>query len=1351
MLRVTAADSNFFVMVSYVQKPTEAMEEVIQAIQAFRAKLSLKWYQQFVNQDPEACLASVWVTLFTLVKDDDSGIRIAAYSAIGALLFALTPFAGSVIQSSFSKAVADIQEVIPRASIAIVTSFLFISQAISPVILDQFITSTPVLHHFGVDVSQFIQFMPKFIPLMGPLPLEFHQALLRSLLCAFGRSPNPGFVRCVKLLVSLNPERLMDDLMEFILSNSLNQTILALGPDLLDDPKNYALLESRLEKFIEVSLNVIHGQGILADFELACNTLAVLVKNCKGEFLLSLTKRIEENMLPSYPKHFERFLFQIPGKFEQLFISEEDSNSVRIAKIRALARFVESAEAGSDRMPTILKMFAGCIQQQGDVFTTLVDAVSSGFSKLIGVNDQIFANLLVQILDAKNLVWTQSVAVVKLLLAMGPDCKLVDGFHQIAFKKAMKFSLSDHDELRSIAMKGVTAFVELSAIPIILDFFCSIDIFDGQICLRGLDLLHAVLDVIHPSFLMPLADLVCETILFHNSDWQVAGQGFRFLFRCSVFDLGLNSCADWIIRMHRWIVQMDSVVQSLYKFDPLPPLLTTIETDIIASDIIAAKDQMIPLFYCYQYFVNCRNVPFQIKSQFAVELVKIFPGIVRETHRWLAHEKLDNYRTTVEWMLNNGSSARCCAMCCDFLGASGVQPSEQTMSTVKFWMKNKRVMVASIAYSFYRLFRDKSGDPERKWADLIESRLDRVNLTIFRIKCHTLAVEEFAAFLKEVPFAQWPLYDGDFIEWFMKTTDKFDVNWENCDDPHLRFVFHFKDRFAVDREGELEVSYRIRRLRFQERKDIVLFPVECDKRQSCISQLLKGKVECSESHICSFLRFSTVEINSETFVELVQQIKSPETAIAAIEFAKRSALQIRDSEIVRFLKMGDSKLTHKVALVEFVSAREDIFKLPFRAGDFLHEYRKGFIAKSRSLIELAALIAEAGFSAASIAEFVGELTVNISEVMSHKRLMAMLKVIEVTLLTYGRRLGEAFFQQLDNCLAKLEVIDVPGMYTCLSLILAKLFAMAPPNLLRLCESFDRIVPQSALFVIAEALALVKGPILCTRLAKSSLTDLFVIDLPSQKLRLLRAVDCLVTSPQQMPYYFAGFSQVMRVFSEDCDKPFFDRILANLASTTASSVRFDLVRPMFVQKILPLLFPEPNSPQFVEVSRAISVVTQALGPPIDGYSEFIDQMLVNCHPMAANYYCDFVQFLLRSDMNEDRRSDVTLQQIHVLQKIWGSFPTVENGERLLGALKQPYEGFEPGFMVLGKLAMLAVPCLAVLVLVKKYVKGSSNEEIAACKTWYGNLCDSYGDDVKAKCIGLILDGRSAEVIELLTAV
>jgi hypothetical protein len=180
-----------------------------------------------------------------------------------------------------------------------------------------------------------------------------------------------------------------------------------------------------------------------------------------------------------------------------------------------------------------------------------------------------------------------------------------------------------------------------------------------------------------------------------------------------------------------------------------------------------------------------------------------------------------------------------------------------------------------------------------------------------------------------------------------------------------------------------------------------------------------------------------------------------------------------------------------------------------------------------------------------------------------------------------------------------------------------------------------------------------------------------------------------------------------------------------------------------------VFPHPDSPQFLELSRAISVVTHALGPPIDGYSEFMDQILAKGHPQAAVYYCDFVQLLLKNDMDEDRKSDAILQQIQVLQKIWTCDPTVENCERLAGALRQPCEGFEAGFMLLGKLAMLDVSLLGLLVLIKKFVEKSNEEGLEGCKKWYESVVDSYGEGIKGKCIGMVLEGKGLEVVDTLS--
>ena len=480
MLRVTQKDYNFFLLCSYIKSPPPDPSKLVKVIQTFRSKLSLKWLDLILDdEDPVDCLKYVWLVLFKISTHNDATVRVSVYNAIGGLIFAILPFSPHHLMESFSKATQE-YKLTTRASICIVSSFLYICHFISPADLEDFVTNTPVIPHFGADVSGYIQYIPKFIRLMTPLDVQFHKVLLRSLLSSFGRKPNHDFVKSVVLLVAFNPEVLIKDLMEFIMSNSLNQTILAIGPQILLNDSIFVLLsDTYISHFLDASLSVISNtESILSDFEQACGTLSILVNRYEGAKLDELKEKIRKNTtlddgktLKEYPKHFQRLLLQLPTPLDELKIDPKDANSIKCAKINALVNYTRKTD---DRNP-VLDMLSSLNESipEGDVLTALINSLQPLFHLLLHESpdldnfrkeNQLLSNLIRSILLRKGMTWLQNVSLLNLLSSIGVDLgnRLIPDFEEIVIPLILDFSCSQQIELSSVATSTLKAFVSLT-------------------------------------------------------------------------------------------------------------------------------------------------------------------------------------------------------------------------------------------------------------------------------------------------------------------------------------------------------------------------------------------------------------------------------------------------------------------------------------------------------------------------------------------------------------------------------------------------------------------------------------------------------------------------------------------------------------------------------------------------------------------------------------------------------------------------------------------------------------------------------------------------------------------------
>jgi hypothetical protein len=186
-----------------------------------------------------------------------ANVSVAAFSCIGALLVSLAPFCTPTLIETFKDVVVLQMEVSSNTSIAIIAIFLFLAQRLATHEIPNLIRDVPVLHHFNADLRAFLHYVPNLIKQMSDLGIDFHRALLRSLIIACGKDPNSHIVDSLVLLLNRYPEALMNDLMDFMAAPNRKQVLLALGSQILRT-KTLSVFLSRDQKATIFELAKVH-------------------------------------------------------------------------------------------------------------------------------------------------------------------------------------------------------------------------------------------------------------------------------------------------------------------------------------------------------------------------------------------------------------------------------------------------------------------------------------------------------------------------------------------------------------------------------------------------------------------------------------------------------------------------------------------------------------------------------------------------------------------------------------------------------------------------------------------------------------------------------------------------------------------------------------------------------------------------------------------------------------------------------------------------------------------------------------------------------------------------------------
>jgi hypothetical protein len=362
-----------------------------------------------------------------------------------------------------------------------------------------------------------------------------------------------------------------------------------------------------------------------------------------------------------------------------------------------------------------------------------------------------------------------------------------------------------------------------------------------------------------------------------------------------------------------------------------------------------------------------------------------------------------------------------------------------------------------------------------------------------------------------------------------------------------------------------------------------------------------------------------------------------------------------------------------------------------------------------------------------------------------------MRLVNQVLDVFNRQLPASFVAKVNEMIRFVQNSELATVLAEVASILPRLFAISRPEVLGYCEAFDKAASRCPIFIVAQAIATTKYSLVSARTKPSSLTDLFYSDIPSQKAKLLNALAFFLESKQHFQTFQGILPHLFNLMNENFGKPVIDSALSKLVSEIASSPHFGMMRTFFVQRIFPFVTTaHPKCPQLQEFSAAIPIVLRNVAPPIRSYSDFI-QMLVSAkeaYPGVAKFYLEYVKWLLRHETDSKGIVTIILEQIEILTKIFERRPTVENAESLVEALTMQNVGFDPPFILLGKLAVLRVPLLITFVLVNGYVKKCGETELNACKKWFDTVRESYSWPEKEHGIELILSGKGREVIAIL---
>ena len=590
-----------------------AAARVSQEIIEWKATFSLRWYHQFVQDDIKR-LSYVFSLLFELTEFPDSNVTIASFNAIGALLVSISPFRSDELIKAFKSTLTGLA-VSPNTSCAVIATFVFLSHQVSEHNISDFIDSTPIIHHFGADLRQFIHHIPNLIEQMDRLNLDFHQALLRSLVSSFGRNPVGAFIDSTMLLIRKYPEKLISDLLEFVESNNLDATLLAVGGPILNN-KAFAKFLSPQKKVNlgEIVRKKTNMENITAT-ELE-QSVAIIrgLKIQEEEQFQNMSEVLRKEILNAPLKEpLKRNLIPLLTDVEQLKPQVGDSSNIISSKIATLNSL------GNDKDEEVLKICEQYIDNKDDVFIAVVTFLAHYMKEKA-------YKLIRKILSKDDYSWVHKMAILELIDNIN-QFKMHEYFPDYTnqcINFLIKCAISQQVELAKLSREVCGRFVSLNNVEQIREAILKCDFFNIMITRNILLLLNEIISHINPLPMRCFIGIILELIEF-NYDANYLSECFEFLshfpgyvsYNKNVENICVKKMQQvyYSYTQERLFPSNNQFGVSIEKDDTYTkPILSSITTDIVADASLVFFDFLKPLKTCLEYLASIKvqaanNIP----------------------------------------------------------------------------------------------------------------------------------------------------------------------------------------------------------------------------------------------------------------------------------------------------------------------------------------------------------------------------------------------------------------------------------------------------------------------------------------------------------------------------------------------------------------------------------------------------------------------------------------------------------------------------------------------------------------------------------------------------------------------
>lgn len=828
--------------------------------------------------------------------------------------------------TSFGNAISN-RKILPKSSIAIISTFVFLSKFVSPVHMQDFIIKVPAMDHFKSDPSEYIQYLPNIIPLMTSLPISYPQALLRSIYFGCSGNITSSYTNSVYQLVLLNKQKMVQTLKSLFAENMIIQAVSALGPVLLGD---YEIFE----------LFGVDGQRIFADqafadftkdppkfleFEYACSVYSILLKKYKNtDYYNLICDRIKEVSSRTLPLHFNRLLLQLSLSLDDIFKDKTESDSLKSAQLLALGKFI-SANQDTVDYDKAIDLFIQFENSENDVYCSYVEGFASCVNSFLRYyKGDKHIRVLLNILKKNNKNWVQDMEVSNLISVIDHRIaeSMIPALLGIEVDRLLSFSLSPNTKLSEAAMNSLNTITSYKTIGSLLYKISLSNWSDDFVVARRFQLLSILASSFDVEEFKTFIPIAYECILYCESMASIS-MTFHFLKYIKIDYITpeiREYCFEFLINSYGNFTQIPLYIRNTNRNITCPPstLLESYDTDIVNHPEIHHKIVLGPTKSCFEFI--CKIPPEILEDTYTLfwicmAMIPIFDNDALEkaisTNVTLITTDTELWSSVINTFLYT-SDNKVAATCCKLFAETKCKiPNEVQIVIEKYLIEQRCTDPDLLLYCFVLIDRN---DHEKALSTLPTLQIIIDPITgpplMFRL-CAVLGksvvkfvIDEFSLsllmlanngvsdaknrvieYIQDTEFSKWSCTDEkmnfELID-FMKSNkiQKEVKKIQDLDRDHLEFAMLHKDIIIFDglekliEENPL-IFYKIKNTPYKTEK--VTFSLEkIDKidKISISKEMKENKLIKNIPLICSFLENTQFVLSNDFMKEILNFILS---------------------------------------------------------------------------------------------------------------------------------------------------------------------------------------------------------------------------------------------------------------------------------------------------------------------------------------------------------------------------------------------------------------------------------------------------------------------------------------------